>query len=84
MIKLTATEANKIRGIYKPNHLCMPIEIENGVFILHDEIENVKELKSKLNFKSATKFVVGDKSSIDIKYKAYLDKIEIYKKTIKL
>ena len=74
LIVLTTAEANKLRGIYKPNWLCEPVKIEAGFYILNiDMMANVPELKgkwpviSKLNV-----FTIGDKSASDLKYKAHL------------
>lgn len=71
MIKLTETEADKIRGIYKPNHSCEPVYVEDGFYILHEEIKEVPELKKKLDFKLLKRFTIGDKSAENLKYQKW-------------
>ena len=75
VIILNDDQANKLRGQYKPNHTCEPVEIENNFHILHASIiDEVSELKVKTLFYkiSFTKgFVIGDNSNDDKKYKAW-------------
>ena len=78
LIRLTTAQANKVRGIYKPNHRCEPVKVEAGFYILHaGMVLDVPELNgkwpviSKLNV-----FTIGDKSVSDLKYKAFLKRYE--------
>ena len=78
IIVLTTAEANKIRGIYKPNHLCEPVEVEDGFYIIHKGMmAEVPELDGKWPVISKLKyFTIGDKSALDLKYKAHLKRQE--------
>lgn len=76
IIKLTETEANKIRGIYKPNHLCEPVKVEDDFYIIHEGIREVPELAKMLDFTPLERFMRGDKSELDLKYKAFIEKNE--------
>ena len=77
LIVLTKAEADKIRGFYKPKHACRPVKVEDGVYILHERsIKDVPELAKKLNFTPLKRFVIGDKSASDLKYKAHLKRQE--------
>ena len=74
LIIFTIAQANKIRGIYKPDHECDPVKVETAFYILHEGIKDVPELAKKLDFAPLKRFVIGDKSALDVKYKAHLDR----------
>ena len=69
MIRLTAAQADLIRGEYKSNYVCEPVKIENGFYMIHDKIKKVKELIKKFDLTKAKKFTKKDE---DI-YNAYLE-----------
>ena len=76
LIRLTTAQADKIRGIYKPQHSCEPVKVEAGFYILHEGIKDVPELAKKLDFRPLLRFNIGDKSASDLKYKAHLRRQE--------
>ena len=76
LIRFTIAQANKIRGIYKPNHLCEPVKVEAGFYILHEGIKDVPELAKKLFFAGLPRFIIGDKSASDLRYAAHLKRLE--------
>ena len=73
MIILTAPQASNIKCIYNIHHECQPVEIEKGVFVIHDDIFKIPEIRRKLK-KPSTKITIGHKSTSDIKFRSYITK----------
>ena len=76
LIIFTIAQANKIRGIYKLQHLCEPVKVEAGFYILHEGIKDVPELAKKLFFAGLPGFNIGDGSDLDVKYRAHIKRQE--------
>lgn len=73
LIKLNAGQRTAVRGPYKSQHQCEPIEIEfPNFYILNEEITTVEELKLKINFDPLPRFTIGDGSADDLIYQEYL------------
>lgn len=71
LIKLNHGQAKKIEGEYTANHICQPYEIDPGLWIVIQLLENIPEIHAKLNLKSKGRFSIGDNSAEDKKFKAW-------------
>lgn len=72
LVVLNKVESDKIKGIYKKNHLCEPLIIGDDKYVINSDMFDLKEIKGKIRINKSRFFTIGSKTPSDLVYRKYL------------